>query len=232
MISERETVDLSSGLCPDCGCNSFHPGPRGGASINVQCAKCGACFNYSGPLPAQRIERADGVYSTHAGTLDRASAALGFFTFLADMRAERDAAKQELELAFSMLWTAGVTQERARTVANGISVLVQRMQREINAERAEAARWREDSLRQAATIQRLGAAAEDRNEVDAARARAHLSDLAALEAERDAAGELARKLNGYAFHLHECAFLRDADPDSPTYGKCTCGLNELVAGLK
>lgn len=40
-----------------------------------------------------------------------------------------------------------------------------------------------------------------------------------------------RDFNRYLDHMYECAFLRDADSASPTYGKCTCGLNELVARL-
>lgn len=31
--------------CPDCGGFTFRPGPRGGASQNIECAKCGARFN-------------------------------------------------------------------------------------------------------------------------------------------------------------------------------------------
>jgi hypothetical protein len=49
---------------------------------------------------------------------------------------------------------------------------------------ADRDRWQEDSMRQAATINRLAAAAEDRNEVDAKRRELHEADLRALTAER------------------------------------------------
>ena len=48
--------------------------------------------------------------------------------------------------------------------------------------RAEVARWQEDSMRQAATINRMAAAAEDRNKVDAVREAFHQSELASLKA--------------------------------------------------
>ena len=33
--------------CPDCGCGIFRPGPRAGASQNVECAQCFSRFNIS-----------------------------------------------------------------------------------------------------------------------------------------------------------------------------------------
>lgn len=42
-------------ICPDCGCAEFYLGPKGGASINVKCAKCGSRFNV--PPPPFEIER-------------------------------------------------------------------------------------------------------------------------------------------------------------------------------
>jgi hypothetical protein len=54
--------------CPDCGGFIFRPGPRGGASQNIECVGCGSRFNITrwdpsmterkGPMPivwAQRI---------------------------------------------------------------------------------------------------------------------------------------------------------------------------------
>jgi hypothetical protein len=54
--------------CPDCGGFIFRPGPRGGASQNIECVGCGSRFNIArwdpsmterkGPMPivwAQRI---------------------------------------------------------------------------------------------------------------------------------------------------------------------------------
>lgn len=50
---------LAQGRCPDCGGESFVFGPRGGLSINIECAGCRARFNVSvwrGQLAfAQRI---------------------------------------------------------------------------------------------------------------------------------------------------------------------------------
>jgi len=34
-----------AGRCPDCGWNHFIPGPRGGMSENLECARCGSRFN-------------------------------------------------------------------------------------------------------------------------------------------------------------------------------------------
>jgi TPP-dependent trihydroxycyclohexane-1,2-dione (THcHDO) dehydratase len=46
----------------------------------------------------------------------------------------------------------------------------------------ERDRWREDSMRQAATINRMSAAAEDRDEVDQLRHAEHEKELAAAQA--------------------------------------------------
>ena len=48
---------------------------------------------------------------------------------------------------------------------------------------AERDRWQQDSMTQAATINRMAAAAEDRNAVDQAREQLHAEDLAAQAAE-------------------------------------------------
>jgi hypothetical protein len=85
-----EPIDLSSGQCPDCAGTLFHPGPRGGAAINVKCAKCSACFNYSGPLPAQRIDYVDGVYSEAALPLERLEVGLSFVMTIMHIQADRD----------------------------------------------------------------------------------------------------------------------------------------------
>jgi len=75
-------------------------------------------------------------------------------------------------------------------------------QQAIAALTAEVERWKEDSMRQAATINRLAAAAEDRNEVDKNREKMHAEDLANLRHELDderriskATDELARSLS-------------------------------------
>jgi hypothetical protein len=36
---------LDQDLCPDCAGFIFRPGPRGGASQNVECVGCGSRFN-------------------------------------------------------------------------------------------------------------------------------------------------------------------------------------------
>lgn len=50
---------LGERRCPDCGADQFRRGPAGGASVNIECAGCGARFNvcsYAGQLIlAQRI---------------------------------------------------------------------------------------------------------------------------------------------------------------------------------
>jgi len=52
---------MAQGACPDCGARHFRPGPRGGASQNIECRRCKARFNvtwYFGHLIfAERIER-------------------------------------------------------------------------------------------------------------------------------------------------------------------------------
>lgn len=71
-MGTMDVIDLSRG-CPDCGCACFYPGPRGGMSVNVKCAMCGACFCYCGPLPAHRIEEVPGVYSSVHRTIEAIS---------------------------------------------------------------------------------------------------------------------------------------------------------------
>jgi rRNA maturation protein Nop10 len=41
--------------CPDCGSKTYHEGPAGGASINIQCDGCGHNFNMALPLFVERI---------------------------------------------------------------------------------------------------------------------------------------------------------------------------------
>lgn len=43
---DEQLVDLmSDGFCPDCGHRGWVLGPRGGASINIECGGCRARFN-------------------------------------------------------------------------------------------------------------------------------------------------------------------------------------------
>jgi hypothetical protein len=47
---DRDTVGSlqrweNLGHCPDCGCNDFEPGPRGGLAVNRRCVGCGAWWN-------------------------------------------------------------------------------------------------------------------------------------------------------------------------------------------
>lgn len=59
---------------------------------------------------------------------------------------------------------------------------------------ADRDRWREDSMRQAETIKRMAEAAEDRNKVDAIRAKIHEAELVALKSEAERImGELIRR---------------------------------------
>jgi chromosome segregation ATPase len=67
--------------------------------------------------------------------------------------------------------------------------------RDYDALAADRDRWQEDSMRQAATINRLAAAAEDRNEVDAKRRELHEADLRALAAERTRREAIEAALN-------------------------------------
>jgi len=46
---------LKNSCCPDCGSKTFHEGPAGGASVNVQCSECGHWFNMALPLFVDRI---------------------------------------------------------------------------------------------------------------------------------------------------------------------------------
>jgi hypothetical protein len=90
-------VDLSGGRCPDCGCTAFRPGPRGGAALNVKCAKCGATFNYCAPLPSHRIVSVDGVYSHHAGLLHTLQSGVTLAVYVSHVTTERDALRRKLE---------------------------------------------------------------------------------------------------------------------------------------
>lgn len=44
-VTGREFHRLSLGYCPQCGCETFQPGPRGGSAQNVECIACGERFN-------------------------------------------------------------------------------------------------------------------------------------------------------------------------------------------
>lgn len=59
----HQPVSLRAG-CPDCGSSDFHPGPRGGAAINIKCANptCGAKFWYCIPFQSHRIDNSDEFY--------------------------------------------------------------------------------------------------------------------------------------------------------------------------
>lgn len=50
--------------CPDCRNTLFYPGPMGGASLNVMCARCLSKFSICPPLAmAERIDNADDLYT-------------------------------------------------------------------------------------------------------------------------------------------------------------------------
>lgn len=57
----RQIVDLTS-ACPDCGCEYFNPGPRGGLAHNIRCVLCGSKFWFCPPFPAYRIDSDDSVF--------------------------------------------------------------------------------------------------------------------------------------------------------------------------
>lgn len=44
-MAADELVMLSNGICPNCQYRGFRLGPRGGASINIECCGCSARFN-------------------------------------------------------------------------------------------------------------------------------------------------------------------------------------------
>jgi hypothetical protein len=46
---------MSDGFCPDCGHKGFVLGPRGGASINIECGGCRARFNVAQGLGSHRL---------------------------------------------------------------------------------------------------------------------------------------------------------------------------------
>jgi len=52
MLDNDDAELIGDGYCPDCGNRGFVLGPRGGASINIECANnaCRARFNVT-PLP-------------------------------------------------------------------------------------------------------------------------------------------------------------------------------------
>lgn len=44
-LSRAELEVMTKGHCPDCNHRGFVLGPRGGASINIECGGCGNRFN-------------------------------------------------------------------------------------------------------------------------------------------------------------------------------------------
>ena len=47
--------------CPDCGCDKFLSGPRGGMCINFKCEQCGSEFNDMFVAGIERINEAGEV---------------------------------------------------------------------------------------------------------------------------------------------------------------------------
>jgi len=45
-MGDKNLVSLFDGKCPDCGGDSFLRGPEGGLNTNIECASCGARFNF------------------------------------------------------------------------------------------------------------------------------------------------------------------------------------------
>ena len=78
----------------------------------------------------------------------------------------------------------------------------------------ERDRWQEDSMRQAHTINRMAAAAEDRNEVDAKRHAYTEARIAQLEA----------ALRKHGRHDSDCFKFSAMD----TYRECTCGFDAAL----
>lgn len=56
-------------VCPGCTADQFYQGPRGGMSINVKCAGCGAAFNYSPVVGLSLIPCDDRLYGGTPRTL-------------------------------------------------------------------------------------------------------------------------------------------------------------------
>jgi hypothetical protein len=56
-------------VCPGCGGERFYQGPRGGMSVNVKCAGCGAAFNYSPVVGLSLIPCDDQLYGGTPRTL-------------------------------------------------------------------------------------------------------------------------------------------------------------------
>ena len=53
MISKvfEENVFPDDEKCPDCGCDVWRPGPRGGLAQNIECTNCGARWSVTRLLP-------------------------------------------------------------------------------------------------------------------------------------------------------------------------------------
>jgi hypothetical protein len=63
-LSETDLVEvLNMGVCPDCLHRGFVLGPRGGGSINIECAdlKCRARFNVAQGLHTHKIVMAQRI---------------------------------------------------------------------------------------------------------------------------------------------------------------------------
>jgi hypothetical protein len=63
-LSKFELEKMSAGRCPDCDHKGFRVGPKGGASINIECCGCGARYNVTNIgwniVLGQRISAAKG----------------------------------------------------------------------------------------------------------------------------------------------------------------------------
>jgi predicted nucleic acid-binding Zn-ribbon protein len=88
----------------------------------------------------------------------------------------------------------------------------------------ERDRWQEDSMRQAATINRMSAATEDRNEVDQLRHAEHEKELAAMTKERDRWQEAYERCNTVCGATEECW-----NADLATLTKVADAAKELIA---
>ncbi len=62
-LTAAEMVTINKGHCPDCNHRGFVLGPRGGASINIECGGCANRFNVAlwrgRTVMGQRIPRED-----------------------------------------------------------------------------------------------------------------------------------------------------------------------------
>lgn len=61
---------MSDGYCPDCNHRGFVLGPRGGASINIECGGCGSRFNVASGLTSHRLVMAHRIPKEAEGGAD------------------------------------------------------------------------------------------------------------------------------------------------------------------